>query len=274
MIDWILCSPTKRVLNYSCPHHDEIITYFTGIECTYFPIIFGAKYWHKPIHSVTNGITHIGNLSNHHKRRKQVINSLKNSNVQISVFQVYGLNMSTTLNSCLASLNCSLNCDISHRVSESLAAGTLLYTDRLTKYQQFIRFLETEGLVNLYDFNNIARLIDSINGLKEKYATPSGKNLIFEEKIIIQKGFIRILKNFNLYKLAAAYIMLKEVCLPGLLTPVITFFPRRLNRQVLSCYEDFQERHKNLDHRQINPELTSDDFLNYKLLCSRISSSN
>ena len=140
VIDWIMSSPVKRVINYSCPHHDELITYFTGIECTYFPIIFGAKYWHKPVQALDHNIIHIGNLSPQHQRRQFVIKSLQNSDTQISLLKLYGSSMSSALNSSLASLNCSLNCDISHRISESLAAGTFLFTDQLTKYQKFLSF--------------------------------------------------------------------------------------------------------------------------------------
>ena len=272
VIDWIICSPVKRVLNYSCPHHDELLTYFTGIECIYFPIVFGAKYWHMPTHTSKYNIIHIGNLSEHHQRRQIVIKSLQASNAKITLLRLYGLNMSSALNSSIASLNCSLNCDISHRISESLAAGTFLYTDRLTKYHKFLSFLDAEGLVFLYNLDDIFNLNNSINNLVEKYSTQAGRKLIFEEKKNIQKKFIQILKDFNLYTLAASYIMMKDIDLPDILIPATTFFKEKLNRNVLSCYEHYQEHHRKYPFQARNVSLSGSDLENYELLCSRIKS--
>ena len=271
VIDWIASSPVKRVINYSCPHHDELFTYFTGIECTYFPIVFGAKYWHAPIHTVDHSVIHIGNLSEQHQRRQFVIRSLQRSNANISLLKLFGLNMTKAINSSLASLNCSLNCDISHRISESLAAGTFLYTDRLTKYQKILSFLDAEGLVFLYDIDNINALNESINALADKYSSQAGKISIFKDKQIIHQKFINIIKGFDLYALAASYIMGRDVILPEILEPETSFFENKLSREVLSFYEIYQERHRKRSYNDERFKLSKSDYVNYKLLCSRLS---
>jgi len=175
--------------------------------------------------------------------------------------------MNLRLNQSIVSINCSLNCDISHRVSESLAAGTLVVTDRLTKYQKFLQHLADENIISLYSFNKPSQLIDVLLMLEDLHTSPSGRNELFARKNKSQREFRNILRKFSFYEAAAKYITLKAVELPFILRPFTSNFDRPLTWNDLEFYEACQEKHR---LNELNDVFKLNLSYNQKILLQRL----
>lgn len=274
---WVNSSNVQRILNYSCPHHDEIIALITGVECIYFPAIFGIKYWHQPSRDPSLEIIHIGNISNQHQRRRSLLEYLSKVEININILTAYGSKMNRLLNNSLVSFNCSLNCDISHRISESLASGTLVLTDKLTKYQKFIDFLESESIIYCYNYNDKRQILDIMSEINEMNKSDSGKLHLMNLKAVAQLKFRKFLAKSNLNLLAANYLCLKDVEIPDIIKPYESNFNTNLTLDELNFYQSAQEMHRTVSftsqselYKYFKGNLTSNQIL----LLSRLSSYN
>jgi len=268
LIKWLLSSNVQRIANYSCPHHDEIITKLTGIECIYFPIIFAVKFWIYPkITSSDQNIIHLGSISKNHERRKYVMKSLVNKMVPIQFVKLFGFKMNLALNYSAAVINCSLNNDISHRISETMSAGTLVFTDKLTQHQRFLSILENENIIETYDISSIDKFADHLNYFKNNYLkTTSGLEDSYKKKINRQNKFRSLIRELDLYRVLKKFLFLEEVILPNALIPLSTQLKPKYIEEHLTDYEEKMETHRQLIAKNNNKLLISQINSNRLLL--------
>uniref|UniRef100_UPI0040487E2D hypothetical protein n=1 Tax=Cyanobium sp. TaxID=2164130 RepID=UPI0040487E2D len=277
LVDWLKSSSVLRVINYSCPHHDEIISKASSVESIYFPFVFAVRKWKLPIVRPSNAfVKHVGSLSVHHVRRRFLLDNLVSAHASIRHCSVFGDLMIESLNDSICILNVSLNCDIPHRVSEVLAAGSLLLTDRATRYQKYLFELEALGLVCFYDPMDSYTVFNLVNDMSARYGQDKHLQECFSTKILNQGKLINLLRNLSLYNCLAKYLLGFDSRLPDLLTPVSS----SLSKQEVVTHLPFYETAMDFHRRNLSNEFfgnNSEFILNsrpIKALLERLSGYN
>lgn len=97
------------------------------------------------------GLTFLGQLRDHHRQRRLMIDRLFEAGLKPELFMAKGTAGQTLHAASTVAFNCSLNGDLNQRVIEVLAAGGCLLTDRLAPQAGLELLFEPERHLRLYD---------------------------------------------------------------------------------------------------------------------------
>jgi hypothetical protein len=97
------------------------------------------------------GLTFLGQLREHHRRRRLMVDRLFEAGLEPELFEAAGSAAQGVHASATVAFNCSLNGDLNQRVIEVLAAGGCLLTDRLAPQAGLERLFEPGRHLRLYD---------------------------------------------------------------------------------------------------------------------------
>lgn len=97
------------------------------------------------------GLTFLGQLGDHHRQRRLMIDRLIEAGLRPELFMAKGTAGQNLHAASTVALNCSLNGDLNQRVIEVLAAGGCLLTDRLAPQAGLELLFEPGRHLRLYD---------------------------------------------------------------------------------------------------------------------------
>ena len=144
----------------------------------WIPALLLASDFLAPASNSKNEIIFIGQAASMHQHRSRLIKHIRSENLPLTIDSVPQRLAARRYNQARITLNCSLNSDLNLRVFETLAAGGMLMTDRLSPLS---------GLYSLFaegkDFVDFGSHADFVDKAKHYLAHPA------ERDVVARRGF-------------------------------------------------------------------------------------
>ena len=210
----------------------------------WIPALLLAKDFIPPVISPEQVITFIGQVGSFHPHRSRLIRHIQSLDLPMALDLVPHSQAAGRYNRSSITLNCSLNGDLNLRVFETLAAGGMLMTDRLSPLSGlYSLFSEGEEFVD-YDSHD-----EFVDKAKHYLANPAERNQV------AKRGFNNICRLMNMHSRTRT---LDNLVKKGRIDPLFTIdsdlrmaaYGCRSKADLffrISVYEWVQELHRQFD---------------------------